>query len=436
MFFLLSAIICIVVSLREITGDKIHFAPNAKYEIGVESEKYMQKLQQEQDLFNLEYNLAKIESLRMQTLGQRVQSQGYEIQGFYHTSKWKDFWPRVIAEQLFLLDGKRKFPYRHRYAHKDENFVNKNYDPRHDYFYKNMTLPYSAYQWANENEFPNDQFASLLNITTQLNINIVGENKQDYEIIRNYIQGLPLKHQSKITYGWNQTIGRWVYNGFSPEKKLEHDAKTDLSTGEYSTVMQLHGYCQRMKKQNKKALVYYFHNKGTCCVKNSENYQQSNPVANWREYMTAMNLEFPSICLRAIHSKKYVACGVENQDGHFSGNFWWADCAHVAALPPLRLKYDFGEAEYFVLRGHQDFGTLRNFGFKCGYSIYNCGVNLYDFECPRWKYREQILTKSIPHMLTPNNVWKKDENTGKCRELLKKGKPYWDMPQEVRNAVN
>lgn len=41
------------------------------------------------------------------------------------------------------------------------------------------------------------------------------------------------------------------------------------------------------------------------------------PVAAWREYMNAMILEFPSICIRAIVNNKFMACGVENQDAHF-----------------------------------------------------------------------------------------------------------------------
>lgn len=406
----------------------------SRFEIGEESLQLMQKLQQEKDLYNLEYSLAKIEGMRFNQLAQRLQSQGYEIRGFYHTSKWREFWPQVVAEQLLLLDGKRKMPHKHRYTSQNDPSIKKDYDPNHEKYYNDLTLPYGAYEWYHDSSNI-EEFASLLNITTELYMNIVGENRNDFEIMKNFVHNLPLRNQKKIVFNFNTTIPRYAYNGFNEKKKKEYDAKTDLSTGEYSTVMKLYNYCSAMKQQNKKAIVYYFHNKGTCCVKNNEDYSKSNPVANWREYMNTVNLEFPSICLRAIFSKKYLACGAENQDGHYSGNFWWADCSHVALLPPLRLKYDFGESEFFVLRGHEDFGTLRNFGFKCGYSIYNCGVNLYDKECTRHKVREQVLVKSIPHKLTPNNVYKNDDNMGKCRELLKKGKKYWEMPNEVRAAV-
>lgn len=47
------------------------------------------------------------------------------------------------------------------------------------------------------------------------------------------------------------------------------------------------------------------------------------PEASWREGMNTFNLEFPSICARAIIRHGYSACGVENQDAHYSGNFWY-----------------------------------------------------------------------------------------------------------------
>jgi hypothetical protein len=46
----------------------------------------------------------------------------------------------------------------------------------------------------------------------------------------------------------------------------------------------------------------------------------------------------------------YSTCGVENQDGHYSGNFWWADCQHVAQLEPMRSRFDPWGVEYFVLK--------------------------------------------------------------------------------------
>ena len=65
--------------------------------------------------------------------------------------------------------------------------------------------------------------------------------------------------------------------------------------------------------------------------------------------MNAFVIEFPSICLRALHSG-YSTCGTEYQDAHYSGNFWWAHCDHVADLPPLKNQFDAHSAEFFLLR--------------------------------------------------------------------------------------
>ena len=75
---------------------------------------------------------------------------------------------------------------------------------------------------------------------------------------------------------------------------------------------------------------------GGCCVRKSEPSKEGHKraVASWREVMNTFNIEFPSICLRAMLDG-YSACGMEYQDAHYSGNFFWAHCDHVAALPRL-----------------------------------------------------------------------------------------------------
>jgi len=57
--------------------------------------------------------------------------------------------------------------------------------------------------------------------------------------------------------------------------------------------------------------------KSGCCYKDFGS-KEKNPRASWREEMNAFNIEFPSICLRAL-LEGYNTCGVENQDAHYSG---------------------------------------------------------------------------------------------------------------------
>ena len=63
--------------------------------------------------------------------------------------------------------------------------------------------------------------------------------------------------------------------------------------------------------------LYDDKSKSGCCYKDFGS-KEKNPRASWREEMNAFNIEFPSICLRAL-LKGYNTCGVENQDAHYSG---------------------------------------------------------------------------------------------------------------------
>ena len=75
-------------------------------------------------------------------------------------------------------------------------------------------------------------------------------------------------------------------------------------------------------------------------------------MATWRDVLNEFNLAFPSFCLESIiHG--YSACGAYRDPAgisHFSGNFWWADCGHVAALAPVALRPDNAyDAEFTIL---------------------------------------------------------------------------------------
>jgi hypothetical protein len=129
--------------------------------------------------------------------------------------------------------------------------------------------------------------------------------------------------------------------------------------------------------------------KSGCCYKDFGS-REKLPRASWREEMNAFIVEFPSICLRAI-MKGYNTCGVENQDAHYSGNFWWAHCGHIASLHKPQNRFDPWAAEFYVQRYSVDGSLARRIGYHCGYSEFNCGLNLYDYDCYRDMYRERLL---------------------------------------------
>lgn len=230
---------------------------------------------------------------------EQMKARNYVIKGFYHTSAWQTFWKEVISEQLLLLDGKRKIP------------ISMDYENK-------------LFEWDR-----NHTWASLLNASESLYLNVAGPDISDLAKIQEVAKSLNLENAAKIEWNFNATVGRGHYNGATEEQKAVLMNNTLVSEGEYSTVMALQRYCKKMTREGKKAVVYYMHNKGGCCFKRNSNERM--PVHAWRDAMNAMIVEFPSICTRAL-MKGYSTCGAENQDGHFSGNFWWAECEHVAHI--------------------------------------------------------------------------------------------------------
>eukprot|EP01039_Chlorochromonas_danica_P004340 gene4337-4761_t len=355
------------------------------------------------DVISVERSMMEHEVLRADHVLHNLRtSHGYEaIQGFYHTSNVRQYWKDVLAEQLYLLDGRRPIP--------EKNF------PRYS-----KDIP-----WDNTR-----LYTSLLNISTGLYLNIVATENQHKEEVENYVKSLNLKHADKIMFNFNRTIPRYLYDQAKGEKRQAYDNDHQLSCGEYPTIMKLRDYCIDQVKAGKKTLVYYIHAKGGCCQRNVTDAGRTNDgVVAWREYMDAAIIEFPSICLRAI-SRGYLTCGVENQNMHYSGNFWWADCGHVAQLRPLTNRWDFGAPEFFLLRFRDDFPLDKTLGFQCGYSVFNCGVNLYDVACSRDRYRDR-LSKFVHYKLGPNNVRGKNDNLAFCRELIKEYKPYTEREKEL-----
>eukprot|EP01033_Poteriospumella_lacustris_P000350 gene350-227_t len=343
----------------------------------------------------------------MQQVVQKIRTQGYQIQGFYHVSTWKDHWAKVITEQLRLLDGHRKFP------------------PK---FVENVNQSdYSRYIWDLDH-----RFTSILNITNNLYMNVAVEPNSDtsFHQIKALVDSLNLRHAKKISMHMNRTVARNSYLFGNRHQRAALLRDPNLSEGEFGTITALTNYCQEKQSKGEKAMVYYFHSKGSCCWKNST--QTSNPVAAWRDYMNALTIEFPSICIRAL-LHKYAACGTQIQDAHFSGNFWWADCEHVVRLPPLVDRYDFMGPETFILNGHSNANVSRYFGFQCGYSTYHCNKNLYLDECPRAEYLSRIARNVFHHQLLPNYVSPESDNAHVCYHWRNNGKSYAEQAKDIED---
>jgi hypothetical protein len=332
--------------------------------------------------FHNKSNLISRELEQWKRAVKEMKQKDINLRGFYHTSSWAPYWKDVLLEQLIMMDGKR-VP--RKWSSSPNNISDM--DVQHMYQTK----------------------VSLLEEVDQLYLNIAGETSKDFDKIKSYVESLKLKYFDHIHFNYNKTAPRGAYNNARNSK--QHDLEKamannyELSEGESSTIMTLHNYCKDMKNQRKKAYIFYLHNKGGCCVRGKPRVSYNvEPVASWREGMNTFNIEFPSICLRALLSG-YSACGMELQDAHHSGNFWWANCDHIASLPPLQNRYDAWGSEFFLYRISPHYEINKLFANNCGYSTYKCiGVNHYDHECLRSVYRKKIMQYVTNYELPPNDV--------------------------------
>ena len=108
---------------------------------------------------------------------------------------------------------------------------------------------------------------------------------------------------------------------------------------------------------------------------------------------------------------------------HYSGNFWWADCDHIAKLEPLHNRFDWRKPEFWVMFAHGSGSNNKinkRFAYRCGYAIFNCNRNLYDRECSRYKYRETLWNNAFfqeVSLSTPTGTTLTEDQASVCKEL-------------------
>ena len=307
-----------------------------------------------------EIELRNLERIRFRNVTKQLNIQGYSVKGFYHVSKWRKYWNEVMEEQLEILDGRRNT------------------------FYSSMN---------SESNYEDKHWTRLLKVADSIELHIAG-SESDYTAVKNFVNSLELKSASKLKLFRHNTIKRLPTKA---EINAAIQKYPDVTSGEVPTINALHNYCKAEKAANRKALVFYIHNKGGCCSKSS-----NGPVSNWRDLMNTWILEFPSICLRAL-MKGYNACGINYQAAHYSGNFWWANCDYVADIPALADAFDAYEAEFFIFKANITGNISRDtFARNCMYNPFHCKVDHYHDRCPRSKYIPHILQSIKQDELPPN----------------------------------
>ncbi len=321
--------------------------------------------------------LRKLEKMRLHEVREAISKDGITITGFYHISAWRPRWQEVVMDQLYTMAGKRS-------ALGDHHSPSASKDAPTD----------------SDRGFTPSHWAALLDIIDRLQINIASPEMSTYTIVKKFItEGIRSTFTddqfTKIRFSYNATLTRGTFAKSDSDTRAEYLARGNLSEGESSTLARVKDYCEAQVSRGKRTLVFYIHDKGACCYPSLERKPSyvSVAVAAWRDVMNAAVLEFPSICARAVLGG-YSVCGYGSQGdkAHFTGNFWWADCGHVAALPRVSTYFDAWKAEFFLMRTSRNMMNRMDIMHRCAYEIHHCGGNHYAEPCQREAYLQRLLT--------------------------------------------
>lgn len=338
--------------------------------------------------------LRKLEKIRFHEALSAAKQLKYSIRGFYHISLWRKYYEDVIMDQLYLMAGKRSIMGDGHGGH-----LNKNAPADSDRGFTQSS------EWA-----------SLLDAVDALHINVVGVKAQeDLDEIKKLVLikmkgALTPEQKTKLLFTSNETMIRGTYKALAPQKKKELLNRGNISEGESSTLHRMWHYCKKQVALNRKAMIFYIHDKGTCCYPAAHWGAKRGPddvaaaVDSWRNVMNTVTLEFPSVCLRAILGG-YSTCGYGTQGGdsaraHFSGNFFYADCGHVAALPRIITFFDAWKTEFFIHRTSKWPLNRLHIMHRCAFEPYHCDLrNHYEEVCKRSSYiprLESLINSSDP----------------------------------------
>ena len=318
--------------------------------------------------------LRNLELSRFKEVLEAISKDGITISGYYHISAWRPQWRDVVKDQLYIMAGKRS-------ALGDQHPPSASYVPNSD------------------RGFTQSHYVALLDVVDHLQINIASPWISTYtevkKMVTNEVRSIFTDEQfRKIRFSYNVTLTRGTFAKSTPGERAEYEARGNLSEGESSTLARLKDYCEAQGAHGKKTLVFYVHDKGGCCYPSLQHKPDfvSVAVASWRDVMNAAVLEFPSVCLRALLGG-YTVCGYGSQGGkaHFSGNFWWADCGHIAALPRIH-HFDAWKAEFFILRTSRNLNNRLDIMHRCAYEVHHCSGNHYAEACKRKAYYHRVLT--------------------------------------------
>ena len=186
---------------------------------------------------------------------------------------------------------------------------------------------------------------------------------------------------------------------------MKQHERTGVTLGEYPTITALHEHCTAEVNAGRQGIVFYMHLKSAHMkLKNDSIAQRNTAQPFWREAMNTFNLEFSSICLRAL-LRGSSACGSlyrHAPTSHFAGNFFWASCNHIAQLAPLPSPVsDFEASEFFLMRTGDVPAKTIQFATKCSYEVLSLKKRFYKEPIKPSEYmygiRSMLTNKNIPN---------------------------------------
>jgi hypothetical protein len=277
--------------------------------------------------------LQDLEFARQQGLWSELRTRGIAVRGFYHTATMYKHWPSVMKEQLLLMNGQ----------HKDfdcDVYNCSGYYGKHGR--QHFREGYGLFSVMDQ------LYMHVSDLSTRAHPNITADQVLD---------SLKLKHRHKVDVHHEKGIGRRDYLTYylrNDTKQMARIISEGATSGEYPTLTALHNYCIRQVAIGQNSIVFYVHLKSAGDMISDD--ANMSPGASWRELMNTFILEYPSTCIRALLNGSST-CGTLHRSTpspHYSGNFWWASCNHIAHLPPLySASFGFMDAEMWLLRiGH------------------------------------------------------------------------------------
>jgi hypothetical protein len=304
-------------------------------------------------LSSLSNNVKSLHDLERQwqhKLRKKLKTENIKIRGFFHGATMYEHWPSVLKDLFYSMNGQ------HRAADCDiRNCPN--------YFTKERRNYMQGY--------------GLLSLLDKMELHVSdlvrGPRAHPNLSVSGVIDSMKLELRQKVEVTYHKGLPRKMYRNAISKWNLSRAIAfikplleaEELSSGEYPTLTALQDFCRSEVALGRNSFVVYSHLKSGRAT--FDQFKGTENTSYWREFMSTVILEYPSICIRALLEGSSV-CGIlfkELPSPHFHGNFWWASCNHIASLPHLYSPLlGYLDAEMWLMRVGQ--GTA-DFSNNCAY---------------------------------------------------------------------